>query len=257
MDPYVFRMEELPLSQPDVHDCVTSFLASQGLRLDSPLQKYFGVFRDDRLVGGAGYDRNVIKCAAVESQFRGEGIAEALVSRIVTELHTLGRENLFIFTKPANEDLFASLGFARVEATPDVLLLETGLGGRLDATNVLSHPAACVITPIGRDHADFLGNDLKTIAFEKAGIFKKGAPAVIAAQDYQIADTALVNPLAGPAILRLMEILMYKAIITTRKFTINKISCTLLAFSLFAISSVFTVSLICFAISKLVLIVAL
>ena len=73
----------------------------------------------------------------------------------------------------------------------DVLLLETGLGGRLDATNVLAKPAACVVTPIGLDHADFLGRDLAVIAQEKAGIFKKNAPAIIAAQDYPLADSVL------------------------------------------------------------------
>ncbi|MGV6873157.1 bifunctional folylpolyglutamate synthase/dihydrofolate synthase [Pseudochelatococcus sp. B33] len=65
----------------------------------------------------------------------------------------------------------------------DVLLLEVGLGGRCDATNVVSDPAATVVTPVSLDHADFLGDRVTLIAAEKAGIFKKGAPAVIAPQD--------------------------------------------------------------------------
>lgn len=65
----------------------------------------------------------------------------------------------------------------------DVLLLEVGLGGRFDATNVIAHPACVVITPISIDHVEFLGHDLASIAFEKAGILKAGAPAVISAQD--------------------------------------------------------------------------
>jgi dihydrofolate synthase / folylpolyglutamate synthase len=64
----------------------------------------------------------------------------------------------------------------------DVLLLEVGLGGRLDATNVVERPAATVITPISVDHVDFLGSSLDGIAREKAGIFKRGAPAVLATQ---------------------------------------------------------------------------
>jgi dihydrofolate synthase/folylpolyglutamate synthase len=70
--------------------------------------------------------------------------------------------------------------FARHPA--DMLLLEVGLGGRLDATNVVDHPAATVVTPISVDHVDFLGSSLDGIAREKAGIFKRGAPAVLAAQ---------------------------------------------------------------------------
>ncbi|MGI6244244.1 MAG: bifunctional folylpolyglutamate synthase/dihydrofolate synthase [Pseudochelatococcus sp.] len=65
----------------------------------------------------------------------------------------------------------------------DVLLLEVGLGGRFDTTNVVSDPAAAVVTPVSLDHADFLGDRVTLIAAEKAGIFKKGAPAVIAPQD--------------------------------------------------------------------------
>ncbi len=64
----------------------------------------------------------------------------------------------------------------------DIVLLEVGLGGRLDATNVIEHPLATVITPISIDHTDFLGDSLEKIAAEKAGILKRGAPAIVAAQ---------------------------------------------------------------------------
>ena len=70
--------------------------------------------------------------------------------------------------------------FARHPA--DVLLLEVGLGGRLDATNVVERPLASVITPVSIDHRDFLGDTLQQIAAEKAGILKRGVPAVIASQ---------------------------------------------------------------------------
>jgi dihydrofolate synthase/folylpolyglutamate synthase len=63
----------------------------------------------------------------------------------------------------------------------DVAVLETGLGGRLDATNVV-HPAAAVVTRIGLDHTGLLGGTLAAIAGEKAGIFKPGAQAIIARQ---------------------------------------------------------------------------
>jgi dihydrofolate synthase/folylpolyglutamate synthase len=65
----------------------------------------------------------------------------------------------------------------------DVLLLEVGLGGRLDATNVIDAPIMSIVTPISVDHTDFLGDTLEKIAAEKAGIFKRSVPAVIAAQN--------------------------------------------------------------------------
>ncbi|MGT2478745.1 Mur ligase family protein [Methylobacterium oryzae CBMB20] len=77
------------------------------------------------------------------------------------------------------------------ESPADVLLLEVGLGGRLDATNVIDRPACAVVTPIGRDHAEYLGDTVESVATEKAGIFKRGCPAVIAAQDYAEADAVL------------------------------------------------------------------
>ncbi len=64
----------------------------------------------------------------------------------------------------------------------DVLLLEVGLGGRLDATNTVPHTLASVITPISMDHMDFLGDTLEKIAAEKAAIMRRGTPAVIGRQ---------------------------------------------------------------------------
>src|SRR5690348_4572087 len=74
----------------------------------------------------------------------------------------------------------AFLAFARMPA--DVVLLETGLGGRLDATNVLPGPAATAITPVSLDHQAFLGDTIAAIAGEKAGILKPGVPAIIGPQ---------------------------------------------------------------------------
>ena len=68
------------------------------------------------------------------------------------------------------------------EEPADILLLEVGLGGRLDATNVIDAPLASVITPVSMDHERYLGETLADIAAEKAGILKAGAPAVIAPQ---------------------------------------------------------------------------
>ncbi|MGZ2255815.1 bifunctional folylpolyglutamate synthase/dihydrofolate synthase [Roseobacter sp. A03A-229] len=75
----------------------------------------------------------------------------------------------------------ALLAFARVPA--DYTLLEVGLGGRLDATNVVAQPEMTVITPVSLDHQQFLGDTLGEIAFEKAGIIKRGVPCVVARQE--------------------------------------------------------------------------
>jgi dihydrofolate synthase / folylpolyglutamate synthase len=78
------------------------------------------------------------------------------------------------------ETLVAFLAFARTHA--DFTLLEVGLGGRLDATNVIDKPAMTIITPVDIDHSDMLGNTLALIATEKAGILKAGVTCIVGRQ---------------------------------------------------------------------------
>jgi dihydrofolate synthase/folylpolyglutamate synthase len=111
----------------------------------------------------------------VEDDFLGELLAE--VERV-----NAGRPITFFEVTTAA----AFLAFARVKA--DIVLLEVGLGGRLDASNVIRRPAVCAIAPVSFDHPDFLGDSVSKIAREKAGIFRAGVPAVIGPQP---ADAAL------------------------------------------------------------------
>ncbi|MCR9156450.1 MAG: bifunctional folylpolyglutamate synthase/dihydrofolate synthase [Rhodobacteraceae bacterium] len=80
----------------------------------------------------------------------------------------------------------AMLAFARTKA--DYTLLEVGLGGRLDATNVIDTPALTIITPVSMDHEGFLGDTLAKIAGEKAGIIKRGVPCVVGPQAEEAMD---------------------------------------------------------------------
>jgi dihydrofolate synthase / folylpolyglutamate synthase len=95
----------------------------------------------------------------------------------------------------------AFLAFA--EQSSDLVILEVGLGGRFDATNVIDKPLACVITPVSIDHAEYLGNTLAKIAGEKAGILKRGVKAIIAAQPDQALDTirAVAQRVSAPLVL--------------------------------------------------------
>lgn len=77
--------------------------------------------------------------------------------------------------------MIASLYFK--DQNVEFAIFEVGMGGRLDATNILSKPLVCAITNIGKDHMQFLGNSLKEIAYEKAGIIKKNVDCITASQD--------------------------------------------------------------------------
>jgi dihydrofolate synthase / folylpolyglutamate synthase len=80
-------------------------------------------------------------------------------------------------------EITTAAGFLLFAQHPaDILLLEVGLGGRLDATNVIDRPLATVIAPVALDHAEFLGDTIAKVAAEKAGILKPEVPAIVAAQ---------------------------------------------------------------------------
>ncbi len=108
----------------------------------------------------------------------GELIDEAHLTEVLDECwETNERQNITYFEITT---CAALLAFARVKA--DYSLLEVGLGGRLDATNVIDAPEISVITPISKDHEQFLGDTVAKIASEKAGIIKRGVPVVVGPQ---------------------------------------------------------------------------
>lgn len=79
------------------------------------------------------------------------------------------------------------------EHDADVAIIEVGLGGRFDATNVITSPAACVIMPVSLDHQALLGDTAAKIAFEKAGILKKNCPTIISAQPFDEALEVIIS----------------------------------------------------------------
>jgi dihydrofolate synthase / folylpolyglutamate synthase len=114
-------------------------------------------------------------CPATAEQFtatfdRVHACAEELLNRGAIDFH------------PTYFETVTAMAFVLFqELKTETVMLEVGLGGRLDATNVV-HPELCVITPIDFDHEALLGKSLEAIAGEKAGILKRGVPAVFAAQ---------------------------------------------------------------------------
>ncbi len=108
----------------------------------------------------------------------GELISEPDLTAVLDECYAAnGGENITYFEITT---CAALLAFSRTNA--DYTLLEVGLGGRLDATNVIEQPELTVITPVSIDHEQFLGDTLGKIAAEKAGIIKPGVPCVVGPQ---------------------------------------------------------------------------
>ncbi len=108
----------------------------------------------------------------------GQLIAESDLTLLLAECEAANGGEPITFFEITTAAAF--LAFSRTPA--DYLILEVGLGGRLDATNVIDNPALSVITTIDYDHQQYLGDTLSLIAHEKAGILKRGRPAVVGVQ---------------------------------------------------------------------------
>lgn len=109
----------------------------------------------------------------------GELISEPALSALLDECVAANGADEITFFEITTCAAF--LAFSRAKA--DWTLLEVGLGGRLDATNVVDKPALSIITPVSIDHQQYLGETLPEIAGEKAGILKRGVPCVVGPQD--------------------------------------------------------------------------
>lgn len=114
----------------------------------------------------------------------GEEISDEYLFQTIEKIRRITEEcqlenSLFEITSAATFLVFA-------ENKADFTILETGLGGRLDATNVIENPIATIITTISYEHTEYLGPTLPIIAGEKAGIIKEGAPCIIAPQTEEV-----------------------------------------------------------------------
>ncbi|MGL5736485.1 MAG: bifunctional folylpolyglutamate synthase/dihydrofolate synthase [Beijerinckiaceae bacterium] len=141
-----------------------AMLEAAGLRVHVYTSPHLVRFHERIRLGAVGGGRLVAEAALVDAFERCE-VANGGAPITVFEITTAAAMLLF------------------AEYPADVLLLEVGLGGRFDATNIIDRPAASVITPVSMDHADFLGDTVEKIAGEKAGILKRGVPGIIALQD--------------------------------------------------------------------------
>lgn len=119
----------------------------------------------------------------------GQEIADGPLEALIDEALELNAGGDLTFFEITTAIAFAA--FARTPA--DICLLEVGMGGRLDCTNVVENPALTIISAIGIDHQEWLGDTIEEIAAEKAGIIKPGAPCILAPQKHESAAQIIRN----------------------------------------------------------------
>lgn len=157
-------------------------------------------------------------------RFDGVPIDDSALATVLEECERANRGAPITFFEITTAAAF--LAFARRPA--NVLILEVGLGGRLDATNVIAKPELCAITPVSMDHMHYLGDTIEAIAGEKAGILKPGVPAIIgpqipdAARVIEARAAALGAPLLRHGkewtVSRARDLLMFDALGAHREF---------------------------------------
>ncbi|MEC8287476.1 MAG: folylpolyglutamate synthase/dihydrofolate synthase family protein [Pseudomonadota bacterium] len=146
---------------------ISSILNASGFSVDSYTSPHLVHFNERIKIGKKGYQENINDAALEEILLQCEKVNNG--------------DPITIF------ELITAAAFLKFSKTKsDFLILETGLGGRLDATNVIQNPLVSVITPIGIDHQQFLGESIQEIASEKAGIIKDKCKTVLSYQDKNI-----------------------------------------------------------------------
>lgn len=119
----------------------------------------------------------------------GKLISTQKLIQVLEECLAINRQEPITFF-----EMFTAASFLAMSRTQaDYVLLETGMGGRLDATNVIPDPACTIITTISKDHEKFLGKSLKEIAYEKASIMKESTPCIIGYQTKEAIETGILN----------------------------------------------------------------
>lgn len=139
-----YSLCEIPPFLTSRWNAMEDMLRKNGLEPAADLELYIGVCDGEgNIVGGGGIAGNVIKCVVLDSSLRGEGITNSLITRLRQEARQRGHRNIFIYTKPENEETFSSLAFHTIARAPKAVMLESdprGISGYCRYLKTLRKP---------------------------------------------------------------------------------------------------------------------
>lgn len=131
------EIQTLNPATPRQRQRIEAFLKRNALRIDD-MNYYAAVLDDDgEMIAGGGLKDDVIKCVAVDDAYKGEAIANTLVSHLISHANQEGYGCIKLFTKPKNRQLFESLSFRLLAEAPEAILMETGIGGISNTVDAL------------------------------------------------------------------------------------------------------------------------
>lgn len=126
------NLNELVIESRDYNELneVKEFLKRQGLSFDSNIEYTVALFDGDKMAATGSFGGRILKCIAVDDDYKGLGISNKIISGLVSEEYRRGNSHLFIYTKPANSNIFENLGFYKIAEVPNkVALLENNSYG--------------------------------------------------------------------------------------------------------------------------------
>lgn len=154
---------------------IKDFLESLNLKMPKELDYTVGIYKDNNLIGTGSLGGNIIKGIGVSPKLQGEGISAIIITNLLKKAIELGRDNIFIYTKPDSGTMFSELGFKRIaNASPYAVLLEwgNGLEGYLSKLKEISKykpsNATCIVmngNPFTLGHRHLIENALKQSKF--------------------------------------------------------------------------------------------
>ncbi|WP_070000931.1 [citrate (pro-3S)-lyase] ligase [Cellulosilyticum sp. I15G10I2] len=127
-----FAERSVLLNYKPEKDEVISFLKRQGLAFEEDIEYTMVLLDKEKIIATGSLNDNVLKCIVVDDRYRNLGLMNKVVTHLIQEAYQNNQTHLFVYTKPANELQFNSLGFYTIEKTEDVLLLENAKDGIVD-----------------------------------------------------------------------------------------------------------------------------
>jgi len=120
-----FREQVINLQSKTERDQLEEFLKKQNLSLDRDIEYTVALFDGDKLAAAGSFSGRVLKCIAVDEEYKNMGLSSKIVTHLVNEAYSRGRTHLFIYTKPENKAIFSELGFYSIAEVPaKVVLME-------------------------------------------------------------------------------------------------------------------------------------
>jgi [citrate (pro-3S)-lyase] ligase len=133
----MYSLKQLWLKEPKVYQQWAALMDEAGLNKEE-IDYAVGIYQDNKLVATGAYYRNILKCLVVCQKFQSENLLTEVIQHLISRLAEEGQHHYFLYSKPANEAIFRSLGFKKITETAEIIFMELGLPNFASYLSMLS-----------------------------------------------------------------------------------------------------------------------